>query len=99
MNYGKGSAQGFALFTSGAHARAACDQLQHVRCAPGVVVVAVVAVVVVAVVVMAPGVYWEQTRTRDGAKGGGKAGMRRALAWCSAGTGSGPNCLGCGGAK
>ncbi|PNW79726.1 hypothetical protein CHLRE_08g364700v5 [Chlamydomonas reinhardtii] len=31
MNYGKGSAQGFALFTSGAHARAACDQLQHVR--------------------------------------------------------------------
>ncbi|KAG2427887.1 hypothetical protein HYH02_014491 [Chlamydomonas schloesseri] len=31
MNYGKGSAQGFALFTSGALARAACDQLQHVR--------------------------------------------------------------------
>ncbi|GIL93367.1 hypothetical protein Vretifemale_20767 [Volvox reticuliferus] len=31
MNYSKGSAQGFALFSTGAMARAACDQLQHVR--------------------------------------------------------------------
>ncbi|GFR49169.1 hypothetical protein Agub_g11191 [Astrephomene gubernaculifera] len=31
MNYSKGAAQGFALFTTGAMARAACDQLQHVR--------------------------------------------------------------------
>ncbi|KAG2493881.1 hypothetical protein HYH03_007818 [Edaphochlamys debaryana] len=31
MNYSKGSAQGFALFATGALARAACDQLQHVR--------------------------------------------------------------------
>ncbi|KXZ42804.1 hypothetical protein GPECTOR_117g369 [Gonium pectorale] len=31
MNYSKGSAQGFALFATGATARAACDQLQHVR--------------------------------------------------------------------
>ncbi|PNH03464.1 Cell wall integrity protein scw1 [Tetrabaena socialis] len=31
MNYSKGSAQGFALFATGAFARGACDQLQHVR--------------------------------------------------------------------
>ncbi|EFJ50055.1 hypothetical protein VOLCADRAFT_104008 [Volvox carteri f. nagariensis] len=31
MNYSKGAAQGFALFNTGAMARAACDQLQHVR--------------------------------------------------------------------
>ncbi|GLC43993.1 hypothetical protein PLESTB_000217700 [Pleodorina starrii] len=31
LNFSKGSAQGFALFSSGAMARAACDQLQHIR--------------------------------------------------------------------
>ncbi len=31
MNFSKGSGQGFAIFATGAYARAACDQLQHVR--------------------------------------------------------------------